>query len=180
MCGTSLYYTTHYELLMHPLKTNLAGMSRVKGARSHVKGLIKQHGPQNPSTSSCYSIHNAWPAIKDHHSWEGQTRSSTPVIPGHESSNLYFRLCVVRAKPPRRPWPAIKDSFLSVFFLIWVLSTSSIFHAVSSSAFCVTALTFARTLPNLDPRCFILQTESRAFTMHYPAKYCSPGISIWS
>lgn len=101
---------------MHPLKTNLTGRSRVKGARSHVKGLIKQHGPRNPSTSSCYSIHNAWPAIKDHHSWEEQTRSSTPVIPGHESSNLYFRLCVVRAKPPHRPWPAIKDSFLSIFF----------------------------------------------------------------
>lgn len=166
MCETSLYYTTHYELLMHPLKTNLTGRPRVKGARSHVKGLIKQHGPQNPSTSSCYSIHNAWPAIKDHHSWEGQTRSSTPVIPGHETSHLYFRLCVVRAKPPHRPWPAIKDSFLSVFFLIWVLSTSSIFHAVSSSAFCVTALMFARTFPNLDPRCFFLFFFYRQRAVH--------------
>lgn len=92
-------------------------MSRVKGARSHVKGLIKQHRPRNPSTSLCYSIHNAWPAIKDHHSWEGQTRSSTPVIPGHESSNLYFRRCVVRAKPPPSSVTSYKRFlFVCIFF----------------------------------------------------------------
>lgn len=94
------YWYTHTDTCTHPLQIHLVERSQVKGARSNVKELIKQCRAWNSSTSLCYSIHNTWPTIKDHHSRERKTWFGTLVIPGRKSSNLYFRSSLVKAKTP--------------------------------------------------------------------------------
>lgn len=134
--NSSQFFFLLIDTHTRPLQIHLAERSQVEGARSHVKGLIKQCRAWNSSTSLCYSIHNTWPTIKDHHSQERKTWFGTLVIPGRKSNNLYFRSSLVKAKHLCCPKWVFKDSFLFTS-LLFNLGFKRIINLSSGQSFCL-------------------------------------------